>query len=176
MTPGTELVDVVDEDDRVLTTVTRAEMRARRLRHRAVSVAVEGSDGRLLVHRRSATKDLWPGMWDIAAGGVVGAGEAYDDAARRELAEELGVRVMHPEPLGPIRFADDSVALVGRGYLVVHDGPFAFTDGEITEVRWVTSEELDELLRAELFVPDNVAALLPLLRARWAGGHHAPDR
>ena len=64
--------------------VSRAEMRAHNLQHRAVSTAVLGSDGRLLVHRRSATKDVWPGMWDLAAGGVVAASETYDDAARRE--------------------------------------------------------------------------------------------
>ena len=31
-----ELVDVIDEHDRVVRVVTRAEMRAQRLRHRAV--------------------------------------------------------------------------------------------------------------------------------------------
>ncbi len=50
-----------------------------------------GTDGRLLVHRRADDKDVYPGWWDLAAGGVVGAGEAYGAAARRELAEELGV-------------------------------------------------------------------------------------
>ena len=59
--------------------------------HFAVYIAVQGSDGRLLVHQRSFDKDVRPGAWDIAVGGVVGAGEAYDDAAARELAEEIGV-------------------------------------------------------------------------------------
>jgi isopentenyldiphosphate isomerase len=158
-----ELVDVVDDDDRVIATVTRREMRAHRLQHRAVSIAVLSSDGRLLVHRRADTKDVWPGMWDLAAGGVVGAGESYEDAARRELAEELGVHVDTMECLGEGRFADDAVALIGRGYRCVHDGPFTFTDGEIAEVRWVDRAALDALMAAESFVPDNVALLLPLL-------------
>ena len=161
-----ELVDVVDADDVVVATVTRAEMRARRLRHRAVSIAVVGSDGRLLIHRRADTKDIWPGWWDIAAGGVVGAGEHYDDAARRELTEELGVHADVLEPLGTAAYEDDDVALVGRGYVVHHDGPFAFTDGEITEVRWVTRAGLDVMIATERFVPDNLALLLPLLSLR----------
>ena len=78
-----ELVDIVDDDDNVITTVTRAEMRARRLQHRSVGIAVLSTDGRLLIHRRSEAKDIWPGWWDIAAGGVVAAGETYDQAARR---------------------------------------------------------------------------------------------
>lgn len=162
----TELVDVVDDDDQVIDTVSRAEMRARNLQHRAVSIAVLGSDGRLLVHRRATTKDVWPGMWDLAAGGVVAAGETYEDAARRELAEELGIVVDDWEELGEGRFADESVTMIGRGFIVVHDGPFAFTDGEIAEVRWVDRDGLAALLANESFVPDNVALLLPLLRAR----------
>jgi 8-oxo-dGTP pyrophosphatase MutT (NUDIX family) len=164
--PGSELVDIVDDDDQVVATVPRAEMRARRLQHRAVSIAVISTDGRLLVHRRADDKDVWPGMWDMAAGGVVAAGETYEAAARRELAEELGVVAGAVKHLGEGRFADDAVALIGRGYLVVHDGPFTFTDGEIAEVRWVDRAGLAALMAVERFVPDNVALLLPLLVAR----------
>ncbi|MDO8364293.1 MAG: NUDIX domain-containing protein [Actinomycetota bacterium] len=164
--PGQELVDIVDDDDRVVATVPRGQMRAQRLQHRAVSIAVLSTDGRLLVHRRADTKDVWPGMWDMAAGGVVAAGETYEAAARRELAEELGVVAGELVSLGEGRFADEAVALIGRGYLVVHDGPFTFTDGEIAEVRWVDGTQLTELMHRERFVPDNVALLLPLLDLR----------
>jgi isopentenyldiphosphate isomerase len=92
-----ELVDIVDDDDQVIATVTRAEMRARRLQHRSVGIAVVSRDGRLLVHRRSSAKDLWPGWWDVAAGGVVTSGESYEDAARR---------VVHD---GPFRFDDGEI-------------------------------------------------------------------
>lgn len=163
----TELVDVVDDDDLVIATVTRKAMRAGRLQHRAVSIAVMGSDRRLLVHRRADDKDVWPGMWDMAAGGVVAAGESYEVAARRELSEELGIEVADFHHLGEGRFADESVALIGRGYLAVHDGPFTFTDGEIAEVRWVSADQLDVLMATEQFVPDNVELLLPLLLPFW---------
>lgn len=156
----------MDDYDRVVATVTRAQLRAENLHHRGVSIAVVGSDGRLLVHRRALDKDVWPGMWDLAAGGVVAAGETYEDAARRELAEELAVLAENWELLGEGTFIDDKVSMIGRGFLVVHDGPFHFTDGEIAEVRWVDRDELDELLATESFVPDNLTLLLPLLRTR----------
>lgn len=161
--PATEMIDVVDDDDRVVATVPRTVMRAQRLQHRSVSVAVISTDRRLLVHRRADTKDVWPGMWDIAAGGVVSAGEGYLDAAHRELAEELGVQAESLEYLGKAAFADEEVALIGCCYLTVSDGPFSFTDGEIAEVRWVTRPELEALLATEAFVPDTLAILLPLL-------------
>lgn len=153
---------MVDEHDRVVRTVTRAEMRAGRLRHRAVFVAVQGSDGRLLVHRRAEHKDVWPGRWDVAVGGVVAAGEQGDVAAGRELAEELGVTAPL-EPIGGGAYDDADVSLVGRCYRCVHDGPFRFTDGEITEVRWVDAVGLDALRRVEPFVPDSIVLVLPHL-------------
>ena len=151
-----ELVDVVDADDQVVATVPRARMRAERLRHRVVFVAVTNRIGELLVPRRSDDKDLWPGRWDIAAGGVVAAGERYDVAARRELFEELGIDAS-PAPLGGGTYADADVDLVGRCYHVVHDGPVRFVDGEVAEARWVDRARLDALLAGERFVPDSIA-------------------
>ncbi|MEX1105541.1 MAG: NUDIX domain-containing protein [Ilumatobacteraceae bacterium] len=162
--PGDELVDIVDDHDRVLRTVQRRVMRAERLMHRAVFIAVGHPDGRLLVHRRSEAKDLWPGWWDLAVGGVVGAGETYDGAARRELAEEVGLIDVEPQPIGGVgRYVDDDVALLGRCYRVVHEGPFTFADGEVVEARWLSLPELGAALATTRFLPDSLALLLPLL-------------
>lgn len=144
-----EQVDVVDEHDQVLRTVSRAEMRRDRLRHRAVFIAVLDGRGRLLVHRRSTTKDLWPGWLDLAVGGVVTSGESYLDAARRELDEEIGVRGIEPVAIDGGRvqlFDDDDVSLVGRCFQVITEGPFEFRDREVSEAWWVTGDELDRLL------------------------------
>lgn len=159
--PGDELVDIVDEDDVVVATVTRREMRARRLRHRAVFIVVTSTSGALLVHRRSDDKDLWPGRWDVGVGGVVGAGESYEVAAERELAEEVGVVGVRPVAFADGRFADVDVDLVARAFRVVHDGPFRFADGEVVEARWVDADGLAELMAGESFVPDSLA-LLPV--------------
>lgn len=161
-----ELVDIVDDDDNVIATVTRSEMRARRLLHRSVGIAVLSTDGRLLIHRRSADKDIWPGWWDIAAGGVVASGESYEDAAQRELAEELGITGVELRHLGHDRYVADDLAALCSLYRVVHDGPFRFDDGEIVEARWVTFPELDAMQADHRFVPDSYTVLLPLLRPR----------
>ncbi len=97
-----ELVDVVDDDDRVIGRATRARSASAtcctgRLRGRAL-LARRGARS-----RRAETKDLWPGYWDIAVGGVVDAGEDYATAARRELAEELGIEAALAE-VGSGRF------------------------------------------------------------------------
>lgn len=156
-----ELVEIVDEHDRVVAVVTRAAMRAGRLRHRTVAIVVTDGAGRVLVHRRSEDKDVWPGRWDVAAGGVVGAGESFRDAARREVAEELGVDVA-PDALvafGGGAYEDDDVAEIARLYRLVHHGPFRFTDGEVVEARWVDRRELADLRARAPFVPDSAAMI-----------------
>lgn len=161
--PAGEPVEEVARNGDVLRIVTRGEMRAARLRHRAVFVAVLDDDGRLLVHRRSADKDLWPGWWDVCVGGVLTAGEGWVAGAERELAEELGVRVSVLAPLGGGLYEDRDVALVARCFRAVHDGPFLCPDGEVTETRWVDARGLERMLSTERFLPDGVALVLPRL-------------
>ena len=162
MGAGDELVEIVDEADRVVDVVTRRRMRAGNLRHRAVFIAVLASDGRVLIQRRSDEKDVWPGRWDLGAGGVVGVGEPYDEAARRELAEELGIDA-EPVLLGPYAYEDDDVRSVGRVYRAVHDGEVSFRDGEVVEACWVTRDELSLRLRRDSWVADAPAIVLPYL-------------
>jgi ADP-ribose pyrophosphatase YjhB (NUDIX family) len=97
---------------------------------------------------------------------VVASGEDYDTAARREVAEEVGLDDAAPVAIDdgmPRLYRDDMVALLGRCYRVVHPGPFTFADGEVVEARWVDRAELAQLLATERFLPDSLALLLPLL-------------
>ena len=156
-----ELVDVLDDAGRVIATTTRAEMRAQRLRHRAVFVLVVSSDGRLLVHRRSEDKDVWPGWWDLAAGGVLRAGEDDEAGARREIAEELGVELGELELVTEGAYRDERVDEVARVFRARHDGPFHFADGEIVEAHFLDRPALDALIATGAVVPDSLD-LVPL--------------
>src|SRR5262249_5673084 len=91
MRPSEELVDVIDEFDRNVRVVTRAEMRACRLPHRCTYILVFNQRGELFIHLRTATKDVYPSYWDVTVGGVLAAGESYDAGASREAREELGI-------------------------------------------------------------------------------------
>jgi isopentenyldiphosphate isomerase len=164
--PGAELVEVVDADGTVLDVVTRARMRSERLRHRCTFVVVRDPAGRVLVHQRSPHKDMWPSRWDLAAGGVVQAGEDWDLAAARELQEEVGVVEVPLVPLAggaTLAYDDADVAELARIWTVVWDGPVTFGDGEVVAARWVTVDELRHLVATEPFVPDSVALVLPLV-------------
>lgn len=86
-----EVLDVVDENDQVIGRAPRSEVHARHLRHRAVHVLLFNAQGDLFVQKRSATKDTFPRCYDSSASGHLNQGEEYDDCARREIQEELGL-------------------------------------------------------------------------------------
>jgi len=154
-----EWVDVVDDDDRVVGRATRAEMRAGNLLHRAVYVFVLNTRGELFVHRRTDTKDVHPGLWDVTIGGVVEAGEGYEAAAARELREELGVTPATLQPLGPIRHADARTRVVGRVFAATVDGRLRLQAEEIAEGRFMSLAEVRRLVGERPCCPDGLAVL-----------------
>lgn len=58
--------------------------------HLVVHIWVMSGDSRLLIQRRSDSKELMPGEW-AAIGGAAITGETSFEAARRELFEEMGI-------------------------------------------------------------------------------------
>ena len=165
-----ELVALYDPDDahgRVTGAAPRDLVRRDNLPHAGAVVLVRRPSGEVYVHRRSADKDVWPGQHDCCAGGVIGAGEHPDDAARRELAEELGIAGAEPVPLLRRWFHDESSWYLAFGYTAVWDGEIHFTDGEVAAGWWEQPAALYRRLAdpAWPFVPDGRQLLeLPAVR------------
>ncbi len=152
-----EWVDVLDRDGQVVGVTTRAEMRARHLPHRCVYILVFNSRGDLFIHQRTATKDLFPSYWDVAIGGVVAAGESFDQAAAREGAEEIGVSLA-VEVLFPFTFADAGTICFAHVYRGIHDGPFRLQPEEIVQGCFVRPEEIAKRAQENAFCPDGLKA------------------
>jgi isopentenyldiphosphate isomerase len=161
--PGQELVDVIDEQGRVVGAVTRAEMRGKRLLHRCVYILVFNPREELFVHLRTPTKDVYPSHWDVTVGGVLRAGEWFDDGARREMAEELGVQVAL-EGLFPFRYEDAASRVQAMVYKAVHEGPFRLQTEEIVRGEFVPISQALGRAEKDLFCPDSLAVLSEYLR------------
>ena len=162
-----ELVGVYDADGHEVGSATRARMRAEGLWHAATMVLVRSPDlRRVYVHRRSPDKDVFPGLRDCWAGGVLGAGEAPDDGARRELAEELGVTGAPLRPLFSWPFERPPVRCHNFAYETTWDGAIVHQPEEIVSGGWLELRELVAALRdpASDFVPDGRAVALEWLR------------
>ena len=65
--------------------------------HRAVHVWIVNNKNEVLIQKRSSEIDLFKNFWDISLAGHVRAGERSEDAAWRELNEELNIVVRNSE-------------------------------------------------------------------------------
>ncbi len=154
---GTEWVDIVDENNDVIAQASRQQMRSQRLRHRATYIVVHDGMGKILVQRRTDTKDFYPGWLDATAGGVVQTGEQMLESARREAEEELGIAGVPFADHGLFYFDGDNCRVWGALFSCVTHGPFALQEEEVAEVCWMTPQEVTA--RCDEFTPDSLKAL-----------------
>ena len=108
----------------------------------------EAGEIELLLQKRSDTKDSHPGCYDISSAGHIGHGEEPEDAAIRELREELGISLKQEDLtfLGTRRGFDDTVS---------HG--FPFRDNEINYEYVTTVPVSDTMLRPD---PAEVSGVL----------------
>lgn len=162
-----ELLDIVDEHDRVVGQARRSEAYADRLRHRCVFVLARDAAGRVFVHRRTARKLVFPSLYDMFVGGVVGTGESYDEAALREAEEELGVPGLPaPVPLFTFLYESPEHTWWSSVYELRCEPP---VDPQAEEVAWhafLSEEELKQRLAEWTWVPDGMEAYRRLLAWR----------
>lgn len=145
-------VVLVDEEDVPVGTADKLDAHLRGLRHRAISALVHNSAGEFLLQRRAAAKYHSGGLWTNACCSHPLPGEPVADAAKRRLAEEMGVHC----PLKPLfRFSyradvpggliEDEVVHVFGGK---HDGPVVPDPNEVGEWKWIALDDLKSDMRA----------------------------
>jgi 8-oxo-dGTP pyrophosphatase MutT (NUDIX family) len=152
-----ELLDIVDTSDRVVGRAPRGEAMDRRLRHRCTSIRVRDPEGRIFVHRRTPQKLVFPSMYDLVVGGVVGAGESYDEGALREAEEELGVTGL-PMPQERFTFLFDTpeYSWFVRVYEVVCALPVQPQAEEVAWWDFLPQDEVERRLPGWDVVPDGL--------------------
>lgn len=157
-----EILDVVNEHDRVVGREHRGIIHARGLMHRSAQVLLFNSRGELFLQKRSMNKDEFPGLWDSSAAGHLNPGESYAQCARRELEEELGIsEAGELEQLCRL----PASARTGFEHCTVfcchHDGPLTLQAEEVDDGRWVAPKTMDRL------VDDADSGLTPAVRQIW---------
>jgi 16S rRNA (adenine1518-N6/adenine1519-N6)-dimethyltransferase len=127
--PAEKLV-LVDDSDRPIGAAERQAIHDQGLRHRAVHLFILNRDRELFLQKRSWRKDQHPRRWDSSAAGHVDAGESYDDCARRELSEELGISA-DLDRIGAIGASNKTGQEFISIYRGSHDGPVRYNALEI---------------------------------------------
>jgi len=154
-----ELIAWVDARDELLGALPRAEVRERGLIGRGTFILLFNSQGELCVHRRTLSKALYPGYWDVAAGGMVGAGETYAQSAARELEEELGVSGVDLQFHEKFFFDQPDNHLWCAVFSAVYDGPLRLQPEEVLEARFLSLAAAEIDSQHKPYCPDSLAAL-----------------
>lgn len=85
-----EYLDIVSDKDDVIGSLPYDKAYETKGTIRIAHIYLFDKRGSLILQQRSFHKPLNGGTWMMSAGGHVRAGESYEEAAHRELIEELG--------------------------------------------------------------------------------------
>ena len=130
---------------------TREECHEKGLWHRAVYAFIIDKSGNVLLQKRSASKKLWPNMWDVTVGGHVDSGEFGIQALIRETKEELGIQISDED----VKYLLGSTSINQQGniinkhynecYLItknIDTSDIVVQKEEVAEVKYFSKDEL----------------------------------
>ena len=163
-----EILDIVDENDRVTGRASRDEVHGNpNLIHRVVHVLVFNSDGDLYLQKRAMDKLVQPGKWDTSVGGHIDLGELYKSAALRETAEELGIDAEEDRFEYQYKYLhrNDFESEYVSTFRLFWDGDVILQQSEIDDGRFWSLDEIQKSDRA-LFTPNFLDELRRYLSRR----------
>ena len=144
------LVDVVNSNDEVIGQDMKNQKIAKDFISRVVAIFLLDADGKMILCRRSDKKTNAAGLYDLAAFGNVMAGETYEQAAFRELKEELNIEcdLKILDKFYQENHNDDKVYKIFCGvFFGKTDKPLTLNH-ELVEVKKMTLEEVkNDLLK-----------------------------
>lgn len=150
-----EWFPLVNEAGETVGKATRKECHSgSKLLHPVVHLHIFDAGGRLYLQKRSMRKDIQPGKWDTAVGGHVDFGETIEEALRREVREELGIKEFVPEFVMRYVFESAIEKELVNTFRTIYEGPFLPDREEIDEGRFWSLEEIEAALGKGLFTPN----------------------
>lgn len=115
--------------------------------HLVVHVWIINDQGQFLIQKRQPWKKGWSGMWDCAAAGSAILGDSSEQAAVREVKEELGIELdlNSGEKLFTVKFSCgfDDVWFVRQN---VEIETLCLQEEEVADAKWVTTHEIEEMV------------------------------
>ena len=166
-----EQVVLVSENDEVLGLMAKMQAHENGILHRAFSVFLFNDKGEMLLQRRAAEKYHSPGQWTNAVCSHPRINETYIDGANRRLKEELGIETNLTEKFHFIYKADVGGNLWEHELDYVftgnYDGTFNLNQEEVSEVRFISMENLDQELKKN---PENFTEWFKIILEEYK--HH----
>lgn len=121
------------------------------LLHPVIHLHIFNSEGKLLLQKRSKTKDIQPNRWDTSVGGHIDLGETPEKAALREASEELNIKDINPTFITKYIIETDREREFTYCYYTIYDGECSADHNEVDECRFWTIEDIEKQLGKEIF-------------------------
>ncbi len=151
-----EYVDVVNDADDIVGTVSWDEMFAKKLIHRTAAVLLFNSHGEIYVHKRCDHLKQYPGKYDIKFGGAVQSAESYEAAARRELFEEAHVLATALIPLFKLQTRSAENNANRMMFKLVYDGKIILDETEATDGKFMKIIDVEKLISSGKLSPSGI--------------------
>ena len=145
--------------------------------HLVVHIAIYNPEGKLLIQKRTPNKESFPGYWDFGVGGSAISGENSQQAAHRELFEEVGIDhdFTNQVPL----FRSYGVHSFVDFYVIQYDAEvcdFKLQKEEVEKVKWATQDEIYEMMDHKKFIPYHKAILEVIRDMKMNRGLHQKSK
>lgn len=160
-----EYVDILEEEtgEKTGEIITKKEAHKTGKWHSSVHIWIVSEDKKkILLQKRCPDKNLFPNMWDISVGGHVSSREETLISAKRELSEELG--------LNPDNYKFEYVDVIKEKFIdgeivsnefvtiykIISDvslKDITLQKEEVSEVRWFSKKELNNLRDESKVIP-----------------------
>ena len=142
--------------DRVKTNrvITRGDTIPNDLYHLVVHVCIFNAKNQMLIQQRQSFKEGWPNLWDVTVGGSAMIGENSRQAAMREVAEELGLKIdlEKTPPVITKYFSEgfDDIYILEKE-IDISDLKLQYE--EVQAVKWAGIEEILDMIGLKKFIP-----------------------
>lgn len=141
--------------------------------HLVVHVCILNSQDQMLIQQRQPFKKGWSNLWDVTMGGSAHAGESSQEAAERELLEEIGYEadLSNMRPAFTVNFPrgfDDFFVLKAEVAL----DQLVLQESEVQDVRWAAKAEILQMIEDQHFIPYHQSVIEMIFDLQEKGGVH----
>lgn len=159
-----ETWDIYDKDrNRTDKRMKRGDRFERGAYHLVIHVCLFSQQGEMLIQQRQPDKDDWKNMWDITVGGSAVAGETSQQAAEREVEEEIGytLDLRNKRPSLTVNFENgfDDYYLLETPLNI---SELSVPTEEVKQIRWASKHVIFNMIEEGSFIPyrESLIALL----------------
>ena len=144
-----EYFDIVNEKDEIVGKISENEQKSvKPSQLRFINIIIINNDNMIVVPKRSSNRKLFPNCYDFSVGGHVNSGENYEEAAYRELKEELGIKNVKLQEVAYFSPYDSDSNTFQKVYLLKYNSEIYEYDRDgIEKIYYKSKKEIQELIK-----------------------------